>query len=143
MNLHAVRIGMVPEPTPGKVGLVGMPVWMWAQDPDAATWGPVTRSASSGGYTVSATAKVLKVVWSMGDGEVVVCRTPGTAYEDRFGKTSSPDCGYTYTRQGRHRVRATSYWSVDWAGMGQSGTIPLSFSDSAVVTIGEVQVLIQ
>ena len=143
MNLHAVRIGMVPEPTPGKVGLVGMPVWLWAQDPDAATWGPVTRSARSGAYTVTATAKVVKVVWAMGDGEVVVCRTPGTVYEDRFGTASSPDCGYTYEKQGRHRVRATSYWSVDWSGMGQSGTIPLSFSDSVLVTIGEVQVLIQ
>ena len=143
MNLRAVRIGMVPEPAPGKVGLVGMPVWLWAQDPDTSTWGPVTKSASSGGYTVTATAKVAKVVWAMGDGEVVVCRTPGTVYQDRFGQSSSPDCGYTYEQQGRHRVRATSYWSVDWAGMGQSGTIPLSFSDSVLVTIGEVQVLIQ
>ena len=77
MNLHAVRIGIVPEARPGRVGLVGMPVWMWADAPDPATWGPVTKSASAGGYTVTATAKVNRVVWAMGDGEVVVCRSPG------------------------------------------------------------------
>ena len=56
---------------------------------------------------------------------------------------SSPDCGHTYVRQGKHQVRATSYWQVDWSGMGQSGSIPLSFSDTALVTIGEAQVLTQ
>jgi hypothetical protein len=143
MNLQAVRIGMVPEPRAGRVGLVGLPVWMWAQDPDSTTWGPVTRTASAAGFTVTATAKATKVVWAMGDGETVVCRTPGTPYEDRFGMKSSPDCGHTYVRQGKHQVRATSYWQVDWSGMGQSGSIPLSFSDTALVTIGEAQVLTQ
>ena len=143
MNLRAVRMGIVPEPKPGRVGLVGMPVWMWADAPDASTWGPVTKSVSAGGYTVTATAKVIKVVWAMGDGEVVVCRTPGTKYEDRYGKESSPDCGYSYERSGHFRVRATSYWEVDWSGIGQSGTIPLSFSDSVLITVGEVQVLTQ
>ena len=47
MNLRAVRIGMVPEPRPGRVGLVGLPVWMWAQQPDSTTWGPVTRTATA------------------------------------------------------------------------------------------------
>ncbi|EAP98655.1 putative atp/gtp-binding protein [Janibacter sp. HTCC2649] len=143
MNLRAVRIGIVPEPRPGMVGLVGMPVWMWAQQPDPTTWGPVTRTASAAGFSVTATAKVTKVVWAMGDGETVVCRTPGTPYQDRYGKKSSPDCGHTYVRQGKRQVRATSYWRVDWSGMGQSGSIPLSFSDSALVTIGEAQVLTQ
>ena len=79
MNLRAVRIGMVPEPLPGRVGLVGLPVWMWAQAPDSTTWGPVTRTATAAGFTVTATAKVTKVVWAMGDGETVVCRSPGHA----------------------------------------------------------------
>ena len=37
----------------------------------------------------------------MGDGETVVCRTPGTPYEDRFGMKSSPDCGHTYDAPGQ------------------------------------------
>lgn len=143
MKLRAVSIGMVPESKPGSVGLVGLPVWMWNASQDAETWGPVTKTASAGAYSVTATARVDKVVWSMGDGQVVVCRTPGTAYRDSFGDDDSPTCGYRYDRQGRYTVRATSYWHVDWAGLGQSGTIPLQFSDSTTITIGEVQVLNQ
>ena len=143
MNLKAVSIGIVPEPLPGRVGLVGMPVWMWDTNPGPSTWGPVTKSASAGGFTVTATAKVSRVVWSMGDGEVTVCRTPGTAYQDSYGMKDSPDCGYTYSRQGRYVVRARSYWTVDWSGMGRSGSIPLSFVDSVRLTIGEAQVLTQ
>lgn len=143
MNLKAVSIGIVPEPTPGRVGLVGMPVWMWDTNPGPSTWGPNTKTASAGAYTVTATAKATKVVWSMGDGEVVVCRTPGTPYEDSFGRQDSPDCGYTYTRQGVYRVWARSYWSVQWSGLGQSGSIPLQFANSVRITVGEAQVLTQ
>lgn len=67
MNLKAVSIGIVPEPAPGRVGLVGMPVWMWDTNPGPSTWGPITKTASAGGYTVTATAKATKVMWSMGD----------------------------------------------------------------------------
>lgn len=143
MNLKAVSIGIVPEPAPGRVGLVGMPVWMWDTNPGPTTWGPITKTASAGGYTVTATAKATKVVWSMGDGEVVVCRSPGTPYEDSYGRQDSPDCGYTYTRQGVYRVWARSYWSVDWSGLGQSGSIPLQFANSVRITVGEAQVLTQ
>nr|NLI51657.1 hypothetical protein [Propionibacterium sp.] len=118
-----------------------MPVWLWASDPDARSWGPVTRTASAGGETVTATAKVSRVRWLMGDGGVVVCTGPGTAYEDRFGKADSPTCGYTYPRQGTYTVRAESQWSVSWSGMGRSGTIPVMLTQTARVTIGELQVL--
>ena len=141
MELTPVSIGIVPEDVPGSVGLVGMPVWLWAADPDQHSWGPITRTASAGGATVTATAKVKRMRWLMGDGEVVVCTGPGTVYEDRFGKTDSPTCGYTYSRQGTYTVRAESQWSVAWSGMGLSGTIPVTLTDSTTVTIGELQVL--
>lgn len=143
MNLQAVSIGIVPEARVGSVGLVGMPVWLWDTDTTSASWGPVVKTAAAGGYSVTATANVSRVVWSMGDGEVVVCRTRGTPYADSFGKRPSPDCGYTYATPGRFRVRATSYWTVQWAGMGQSGSIPLQFSDTVGITVGEAQVLTQ
>ncbi len=143
MSLRAVSIGIVPEPKPGSIGLVGLPTWMWAENPAGSSWGPVTRTVSAGAYSVTATAKVAKVVWAMGDGSTVVCRTPGTPYEDRFGAKQSPDCGHRYTKQGRYTVRATSHWSVAWAGIGQSGTIPLALTDSTVITMGEAQVLTQ
>ena len=77
----------------------------------------------------------------MGDGEVVVCRTAGTAHADSYGKRSSADCGYRYTRQGTDTVRATSYWRVEWSGIGESGEIPPNFTRAAVITMGEAQVL--
>jgi len=151
MNLRAGLIGIVPEPGPGKVGIVGMPAWMWIADPGESTVGPITRSASGGGVTVTATARLDRVVWSMGDGATVTCAGPaavGTPYEDRFGASSSPTCGHTYTRMSddapsdAYTVTATSYWTVTWSGGGASGTIPLDFSRSTQVTIGEIQVLI-
>ena len=79
----------------------------------------------------------------MGDGSTVACAGSGTAYQDSFGKESSPTCGYLYTRQGTYTVRATSYWTVQWAGVGQSGTIPMDFTQTTNITMGEAQVLTQ
>ena len=143
MGLRAITIGIVPEPRAGSVGIIGMPTWMWAQNPSQSTWGPITKSASAAGSTVTATAKVDRVVWAMGDGSTVACTGPGTAYLDSFGKEPSPSCGHTYTRQGAYTVRATSYWTVQWAGAGQSGTIPLTFTQTTNITMGEAQVLTQ
>lgn len=143
MRLRAINIGIVPEPRAGSVGIIGMPTWMWAQNPSPTTWGPVTNSASAGGFTVTATARVDRVVWAMGDGSTVACTGSGTAYQDSFGKASSPTCGYLYTRQGTYTVRATSYWTVRWTGVGQSGTIPMDFTQTTNITMGEAQVLTQ
>lgn len=141
MNLRPISIGIVPEDRPGSVGLVGMPVWLWAASPDAQSWGPITRSASASGVTVTATAKVQRVRWQMGDGAVVVCTGPGTVYEDRFGRADSPTCGYSYRKQGTYTVRAETQWSVAWSGMGQSGTIPVTLNRATTITIGELQVI--
>ena len=32
MDLHAIRIGIVPEDRPGRVGVIGLPTWMWVAD---------------------------------------------------------------------------------------------------------------
>lgn len=141
MRLQPISIGIVPEDVPGSVGLVGMPVWLWADRPNEHSWGPITRTASAGGVSVTATAEVERVRWLMGDGQVVVCSGPGTVYEDRFGKTDSPTCGYTYSKQGVYTVRAESLWRVRWSGMGLSGTLPVLLTDSTTITIGELQVI--
>ena len=143
MRLRAISIGIVPEPVAGRVGIIGMPTWMWVQDPGPSTLGPITRTASAGGFAVTASAKADRVVWHMGDGATVTCRGAGTPYADSFGRQPSPDCGHTYTRQGTYTVRATSYWTVQWSGMGLTGTIPLNFTDTTTITMGEAQVLTQ
>lgn len=142
MELRAISIGMVPEDRPGSMGVVGLPVWMWVDAPTEQTYGPMTRSASLGTVTVTATATVSKVWWEMGDGGAVTCLSAGTPFTDGHGGQSSPDCGYTYTEQGTYTVRATSFWSVDWtSSTGVSGSIPLQFTQSRIVQIGELQVV--
>lgn len=149
MRLSAVNIGIAPKPGPDSVGLVGMPVWMWAQNPDDHTVGPITASASAGNITIGATARLLKVTWDMGDGTEVVCNTAGTAYKPAYGRKQSPDCGHVYMKSsgdkpgGQFDVTATSDWVITWSGAGQSGTIRLGgLTRSTQITIGEAQVLV-
>jgi hypothetical protein len=127
-----------------------MPVWMWVESPDAHTYGPATATASAGGITVTATARVFAITWAMGDGTEVVCHTTGTPYQPADGQRRSPDCGHVYDTSsanqasGSYTVTATSAWVVRWAGAGQTGTIRLNgLTRSAHITIGEAQVLVQ
>lgn len=143
MQLRAIDIGIVPEDLPGRVGLVGMPAWMWVADPGENTLGPMEASASAGGFTVVARARVDRIVWDMGDGTTVECHGAGTPYEDRFGTQDSPDCGHTYTRQGEYTVSATSYWTVQWQGIDESGQISIELTESTSITVGEAHVIVQ
>jgi hypothetical protein len=143
MDLNPIDVGIVPEEGPNRVGIVGMPQWMWVNEPAPNTFGPITRTATAGSASVTATAKVDKVVWDMGDGTTVTCVGAGTPYEDRYDVADSPDCGHHYTKQGKYEVTATSYWTVQWQGMGQSGTIPLDFKSTANIVMGESQVITQ
>ena len=149
MNLSAINIGIAPEPGEGSIGLVGMPVWMWADHPDEHTFGPNTASASAGGITVTATADVEKVTWVMGDGAEVVCHAAGTPYKPSFGMRQSPDCGHVYQRSSagepgdRYTVTALTDWVVRWQGAGQSGVIRLDGLERSVqIAVGEAQVLV-
>lgn len=150
MDLEAIRIGITPKPGEDSIGIIGMPVWMWADQPDAQTVGPTTATASAGGITVTATAKLHKVSWLMGDGTTVVCRTPGTPYKPSFGMQASPDCGHTYVKSSAGEnddmftVTATSDWVVSWSGAGQTGTVRLNgLTRTARISVGEAQVLVQ
>lgn len=142
MRLQAIRIGMVPEDVPGSMGIVGVPAWLWVAAPDAQTYGPATSSASAGGVTVTARAKVSNVVWNMGDGGAVTCVTAGSVFKAGDGGTSSPDCGYTYRLQGTYTIRATSTWAITWsATTGVSGSMSLSFTATRTLMVGEIQVV--
>lgn len=143
MVLRAPEIGIVPEDEPGRVGIIGLPTYMWVADPGPSTWGPITRTAAAGPWSVTATASVERIDWDMGDGTVVTCTTVGTPYVDAYQEQPSPDCGHTYTEDGDYTVTATSYWVIEWTGLGQSGTINFDVSDSTGITMGEVQVIVQ
>lgn len=129
--------------------VVGMPMWLWV-DQSPTTYGPQTTSATAGGVTVSATAKVTSISWDMGDGSgTVVCDGPGMKYEPSMGKARSPDCGHVYVKAsgsrdgGRFTVTATATWTVDWAvdGGGETGQFTEFRQSEAQVAIGELQVV--
>ncbi len=151
MALKAIEIGIVPKNAPGFVGLVGLPVYMWTADPGPHTTGPISTTAAAGATVVTATGTLDRVVWTMGDGNTVVCagsNAVGTPYQTGFGADMSPNCGYRYDRSSEGqpgnawRVTATSYWTVNWAGGGQAGTIPMQFNTATSIQVGEMQVLV-
>ncbi|MEU9485934.1 ATP/GTP-binding protein [Streptomyces decoyicus] len=144
MKLTGPDIGIVPKP--GGKGLVGLPVWMWT-DKTAEAYGPNKASATAGAVTVTATAKVSQIVWDMGDGHKVTCTTAGTPYKSSYGKKSSPDCGYRYSRSSKDQeghkypVTATSTWAIDWRGGGQTGQLTETRQSQTQVSIGQLKVL--
>ncbi|MGC0334947.1 hypothetical protein RKD23_008024 [Streptomyces sp. SAI-170] len=125
---------------------VGVPMWMWVNQ-SATTYGPNSASASAGGITVTAVAKVSKIVWTMGDGASVTCNGPGTPYTSSQGMAQSPTCGHVYSKtsagapSGRFPVTATSTWTVNWQGGGEAGQLTEVRQNNVDVAIGEVQVV--
>lgn len=125
---------------------VGVPVWMWVNR-SATTYGPNTASASAGGVTVTATAKVSKIVWQMGDGSTVTCAGPGTPYRGSSDMVESPTCGHRYSTTsanapgGRYAVTATSTWTIDWQGGGQSGQLEEFRQSDMQVVVAELQIV--
>ncbi|WP_316784376.1 ATP/GTP-binding protein [Streptomyces sasae] len=130
--------------------VVGMPMWMWLEQ-TPTTYGPQTTSATAGGVTVTATAKVSSVSWAMGDGtQAVVCTGPGTKYTPSMGKAQSPDCGHVYTKAsseeagGKFHGTATATWTVDWQVAGDpaaTGQFTEQRQTAFTTAVREVQVL--
>ena len=125
---------------------VGVPMWMWVNR-SATTYGPNTASASAGGVTVTAIAKVSKIEWRMGDGSTVTCTGPGTPYTGSTGMAGSPTCGHVYSTTsagapgGTYAVTATSTWTIDWQGGGAAGQLTEIRQSDVQVAVGEVQVV--
>lgn len=144
-QLKGVEIGSTTEES-GK-GAVGLPVWLWVKNQgDTLAWGPYLKTATLGGVTVTATARVVNVAYSMGDGQTVVCSNPGTVYLEGNGNTDSPTCGYRYATMSPsngaqpYTIMATSNWEVAWTATGgASGAISTTTQGQTQVRIGELQ----
>lgn len=120
---------------------------------DSSQWGQRSATASAGGVTSTAVAVPEKVVWDMGDGQLVTCNRPGTPFNsnvDYFAQT--PDCGYVYKRSSASypghvvRVTATLYYRATWSaagapGGGDLGTISRT-SAPVLVSVNEIQTVI-
>ncbi|WJV51665.1 ATP/GTP-binding protein [Streptomyces flavofungini] len=139
----------IASPRAGGKYVVGVPMWLWVRQ-SPTTFGPNTATATAGGVTVTATAKVKKIVWRMGDGGTETCAGPGTPYKESYGMRESPTCGHRYTKTsakaagGRFALTATSTWSIDWqvtGGGGEAGELTEIRQSQAQVAVGEVQVV--
>ncbi|MFD6781290.1 ATP/GTP-binding protein [Streptomyces diastaticus] len=136
-----LRPPKVASPRANGQYLIGMPMWMWAE-PGESRMGPVAASASAGSVTVTATARVDRLVWDMGDDATVTCHGPGTRYTPGQGTATSPDCGHRYERPGKHPVTVTAHWDIEWeATVGDSGTFTETRTTETVADLRQAQAL--
>lgn len=148
LNIQAFEVGMAPQVNPEwgyRRTHVGVPVWMWVANPGPTTYNGYTVSETEAGITVTGSVRVTSIRWDMGDGNSVTCGNAGTPYQNGYGVTESPTCGYLYhqtseSRPGdRYQVTATSQWVFEWQAAGQSGTIPLTTESNAELEVNEMQ----
>lgn len=148
-QIRGVDIGMAPEVNPQwghRRSYVGVPVWLWVENPQPLTWGPYTETATLGGQTITATAQVSSIRWDMGDGGARTCGGIGTPYTTGYGIQDSPTCGYRYTTTSEGRggdrftVTATTQWVVTWTSLaGPGGTINLTAQSAEALEVNELQ----
>jgi hypothetical protein len=113
------------SPAPGALQLTGLPTWLWVT---SAAWRSHTATAQVPGEQVTVTATPVSASWQMGDGSTITCQGPGTPYTVADNpSSSSPTCGYTYTRSSAgqpgaaFQVTVTITWDITWAGTGIAG----------------------
>jgi hypothetical protein len=146
MDLRAPRVAATPL-DPDAPLLVGMHAWFWLEQDEPRDVGPIERTATAGPVSVTARARVTKVVWQAGDGTTITCRGAGTAWRPELGSGPSPTCGHRYTRASldepgeAYVVRATTHWRVEWSGAGQSGVLTFTMSGTRPLRVTELQVL--
>ncbi|MEU2200973.1 hypothetical protein [Isoptericola sp. NPDC019482] len=158
MQLRMGDIGSTPPSTEvdgDAIGLVGMPIWLWVADPAPNTTGPISESETDGGLTVTVDARLDRIVWTLTDDDggvyaTTTCagsRAPFTEWSGHGDARPSPTCGFDAAenrRSGNITVTATAYWTAEWAGGGQNGTIPVpGQTETTSLAIGEAQVLVQ
>jgi hypothetical protein len=108
--------------------ITGLPTWLWI---DPAGWQELTARAEIPGFWVEVTATPRRVVWDMGDGTVVACDGPGTAYDPVVAASAQrTDCSHVYQHVaadrpgGRYAASATIEWTVRWrASTGATGDL--------------------
>jgi len=114
-------------------------------------WAPVSATATVGHVSAAITATPYKVVWTMGDGSVITCDNPGSAYNPNasWDAQNPPPCGYTYANSSAdqpgeaYQLTATVYYHVAWAAgaLGGGAMADISRSQTVPAYVGEVQTL--
>ena len=141
MDLHAPNIGLWPHPLeelPNGYNYVGWNNWMWIKNPTPNTWGPITKTVTQSGHSITATAAVTHLTWEMGNGDTKTCDKGIEHPEHNTRNEKSPSCGYIYHQTGNYTITATAHWVIVWTGLGQQGTIEMDLTTQAHTKVVEV-----
>ncbi|MET0965257.1 MAG: hypothetical protein ABWZ02_02605, partial [Nakamurella sp.] len=156
----------VPAPSigagPGREELaVNLWTWLWIDDP-----GPMAETVAAGGVSVTATAALTSVSWSLGEPAIhggryesgppatITCEGPGTPPPPNYDWKAQPPCGYMWHWRslkertggtGKWPITATSNWNVTWqSNTGVTGGTVLNATSTDQFAIGEFRtVLVQ
>lgn len=139
LKLEVPGIGSAPCTEDGCMGAVGVPVWLWVNNP----WREKTARAEIGSGQIVATARPRHVDWDLGDGTRLRCEQ-GTPYQESYGWAESPDCGHMYQETSedqpgqRYTVTADLVWDVKVTGAVDVG-FSIATRSSVHPAIGEYQ----
>lgn len=138
LQLPEAQVALGPDPSLNEWNMVGVgyPLWLWLPGGTSITSSVVLR-----GITLELVAERGPVSFSMGDGQVVHCRTmtPWTP-EVRPG-APSPTCGHRYASKpagGVARIDTTAAWTVTWRAAGLSGQVATVRTGSRTIAVGEL-----
>ena len=130
-------IGPDPHHNDWDMLAVGLPVWFWTNDQAS-----VDATVTMNGIPIQLTADRTRTTFDLGDGTTLVCDTTTPRPADADPMQSSPTCGHTYQRVGTYTVEATTWWSVRWSALGQSGRLSVPVTATAPLQIGELKSVI-
>ena len=146
LTLPEVNPVVMPDPewNRWKSYAVGEDLWLWADSP-----AQLSTTVTQQGITIQITAVRDRVVFDMGNGDKVSCKSmtkyyPPPDMDDE--PWESPDCGYYYERLPQQRcvgytMTATAHWIVTWAVLGKTGTIPVTKTATKHLPIVELHSL--
>jgi hypothetical protein len=102
-------VSLAPAPdldmAPRRIGLTGLPTYVWDDDPPP----PVVATASAGGITVTAEARVTHYRWDFGD-DVDLSTDSGRPWtRERPGTID-----HTYETKGFYDVAVEAIWAARW-----------------------------
>jgi hypothetical protein len=151
LQLPTPSLGLSPVTT----GYVNLAEWLSVAP---SIWHLFTTSAQAcnagGCTTATATATPAIVTWNTGDGSVVTCNGPGTAYNpDLSAGAQSTNCSHTYrvtstnqpnpagdSRGDAFTVTAAVTWAVTWSGPDGSAGALLSLITEASTSLKVAQI---
>lgn len=137
----------LPRFNPPGVQLVGLPTWLWVENP----WFERTATAAVGGISATVHALPVGVDWDTGDGGHLLCDR-GEVYDlARPARSQSSGCTHVFQRSSSSRpagvylLRATQRWVAWWtASTGGGGSLGiLSTSATATIRVMEMQALVR